>query len=101
MPIVDIHLKVRKLREAAGLSRPALERKAGLPARTLERVENRTQTPRRGALAALASALGVTVAVLEGDAEPPLEAAVSRLVVKHGARAVISAALDVALPEKE
>ena len=97
---VSLHENVRRLREAAQLSRRELDEQAGVPSRTVERVELRKHRPNYETLSKIAAALGVDVGVLDGANEPPLQGAVDRLVTRHGARAVLDAAVDAALPKK-
>jgi len=56
--------RVRRLRNAAGLSQDALARAAGIGRVTLVRPENGDQTPRYKTLGAIAKGLGVGVAEL-------------------------------------
>lgn len=58
---------VRALRNARGWSQPELERRSGVPQRTISRIENATKegyVPMPHTLRSLAAALGVTVADL-------------------------------------
>ena len=59
---------LRSHREAAGLSQEALGRKAGVATMTISRLERGVVAPRLTTVAALASALDVTVADLVGSA---------------------------------
>lgn len=80
---------IRAAREAAGLSRSDLDTRAGVPRRTVERVELRGQDPHPETLLAIATALGTTPEALRGSGAPPLSAVVDGLVARHGARAVL------------
>ena len=63
---------LRGLREAAGLSRPELARRAGVPAGTLRHWEGDCGFPGLPALLRLAGALGVPVErFAEGVEDPP------------------------------
>ena len=53
--------RIRRLRNAAGLSQDALAREAGIGRVTLVRLEKGEQTPRYKTLGAIARALGVDV----------------------------------------
>lgn len=61
--------RIRRLRNAAGLSQDALAREAGIGRVTLVRLEKGEQTPRYKTLGAIAKALGVDVADLLVDLE--------------------------------
>ena len=56
--------RIRRLRNAAGLSQDALAREAGIGRVTLVRLEKDEQTPRYKTLGAIARALGVDVSDL-------------------------------------
>ena len=56
--------RIRRLRNAAGLSQDALARAAGIERVTLARLEKGEQTPRYKTLGAIARALGVGVSDL-------------------------------------
>ena len=56
--------RIRRLRNAAGLSQDALAREAGIGRVTLVRLEKGAQTPRYKTLGAIAKALGVNVSEL-------------------------------------
>jgi transcriptional regulator with XRE-family HTH domain len=64
---------LRSLREAAGLSRAALARRAGVPAGTLRNWEGDRGFPHPRAFVSLAGALGVTQRRLAEGVEDPAD----------------------------
>ncbi len=97
---MDLHERVRSLREAAGLSRAQLEQRAGLPPRSLERLEQRGQEPRAEALEAIATALGTTPEALRGERDQPLGAVMAGLVARYGPEQVVREAVEAAFVKK-
>ena len=61
--------RIRRLRNAAGLSQDALAREAGIGRVTLVRLEKGEQTPRHKTLSAIARALEVGVSELLVESE--------------------------------
>jgi len=53
--------RIRRLREAMGLSQDELAKRAGIGRVTLSRIENGEQSPRLSTLEALAQALGISI----------------------------------------
>ena len=92
---VTLPARIRTAREAAGLSRPEAERRAGLAGRTLERWEGDKGEPGVLSLARLAPVLGVSLGALVGEVgEQPLRVVVEGLVARHGLPEVAEAVAE-------
>ena len=63
--------RLHNLRRKKGLSRPRLAKKAGITAKTIQRLEKEPQPPQQKTLNRLAKALGVEPGVLTGELPPP------------------------------
>jgi transcriptional regulator with XRE-family HTH domain len=63
--------RLKRMREAAGLSQAGLARRAGVPLRTYQEWEYARRTPLLSAAVKLAAALGVSVDELAGVVEWP------------------------------
>lgn len=63
----NIGKRIRALRHARDLTQAELGRRAGLPQGTIAKVERDDSNPTRDTLQRLATALGITVAELEGE----------------------------------
>jgi transcriptional regulator with XRE-family HTH domain len=68
---VEMAARVADLREGAGLTQQELAERAGVSVWTLRRWEQKGNTPLVRVLVRVAKALGVSLDVLAGLAEPP------------------------------
>ena len=94
--------EVRRAREARGWSRRELEDQAGVPARSVERLELKKSSPRAEVLIALCAALQLDLGRLQrGICDPSLSEIMEGLVGEHGAQHVLHAAVRAAFREKE
>lgn len=76
----------RQARLAAGLSRSALARRAGVPTSTVSRIEEGTIDPTFGTLARVLSAAGSTLTVERTPSAPPTLAALVTAADRTGSR---------------
>ena len=74
-----IGVKIRQLRDSAGLTQEALARAAGIGRVTLVRIENGEQSPRYETLVSLAKALGLPIQELVVDSQANREEQVARM----------------------
>jgi len=70
--------RLKEAREQAGLSRPALHERTGIPIKTIEKFENGTQDPTLARLEAIAREVGVSMEALRSNSPQPLSQSVSK-----------------------
>jgi transcriptional regulator with XRE-family HTH domain len=83
---VTIGKRLQRLRQAAGVSQPALARAAGIPVGTLRNLEQGRRIPRLDTAGKLARALGVSVDALLGNGDAAAETKPAAVRRKKGGK---------------